>query len=356
MRKSYVTNPNLIFRFEDESNNLSVTIADIRKKYLIPPSLVSLFHFTLKPRKGGEILRYLESSEAFDSIRLEELFDFLLENNFLITNVQDPHITWRENNWKEALEFHLLSRDMSYIDSRKSQDVEASVRDQIFSDYITKDDSPPLYSKTPRGKKIVLKKEVLIDTVSVNSVLKGRRTSRRFSGEEVSFETLSSLINITFSDLKKVREVARTMIHKKPHFWALSKFVTFEVYFVALNISGIPKGVYKFDIKNNAIVLLERGDFSTEVSGLAIGQGISNTAAVFFLTSDLYKYMWRYRHSRALRNIFIETGALAQRLILCAQGHGLKNFLTPAMRDSKVKKFLSLKEDEEPLYIVALGK
>lgn len=84
------------------------------------------------------------------------------------------------------------------------------------------------------------------------------------------------------------------------------------------------------------------GNFSERARTIAIGQGIDGCSVVFLLTACFDRYMWRYRNSRALRNVYIEAGEFAQRLILSAVSVGFNTFLTPATRDSNADELLDL--------------
>jgi len=58
-----------------------------------------------------------------------------------------------------------------------------------------------------------------------------------------------------------------------------------------------------------------------------------NASFVVLLTFHAEMAQWRYKHERALLNIFVELGQISQRLVLAAAGLGVKAHITPAVDD-----------------------
>jgi nitroreductase len=79
----------------------------------------------------------------------------------------------------------------------------------------------------------------------------------------------------------------------------------------------------------------------------------------FLFTADFERYQWRYRHSRALRNILMDLASLAHRLILATTALEHDNFLSPAIADQEAEELLNIDHrefEEAALYVVSVGE
>jgi nitroreductase len=87
------------------------------------------------------------------------------------------------------------------------------------------------------------------------------------------------------------------------------------------------------------------------------GQSAPKTAAfsVAFVF-DLARYCWIYRHERALRNLFVEVGRIAQYLIIAGEQLGWSALPTPAIADSKMANLLGCGSERfYPAYTLTVG-
>jgi nitroreductase len=67
------------------------------------------------------------------------------------------------------------------------------------------------------------------------------------------------------------------------------------------------------------------------------------TASFVVLTvADYAAYMWRYRHARALRNLYVDCGRANHDVMLAALSLDLHSFCTPALRDGDVDQALGI--------------
>src|SRR5690606_25015203 len=105
-----------------------------------------------------------------------------------------------------------------------------------------------------------------------------------------------------------------------------------EIYLAISNVEGIKKGLYHYDMESHGLHELKTNIDLSDLGYYCYGQPeIKNAAAVFFISANYEKYMWRYRHERAYRNLLIDVSQLAQSLILATTSNNNKTFLTPAL-------------------------
>lgn len=89
-----------------------------------------------------------------------------------------------------------------------------------------------------------------------------------------------------------------------------------------------------------------------------MGQNVFENASLsLFYSVNFLRYQWRYRHERALRNLYIESGRLMQKTIVIAEYLDAGSFITPALKDHKLASLLNLDTvDEVVLYSQTIGK
>jgi SagB-type dehydrogenase family enzyme len=129
-----------------------------------------------------------------------------------------------------------------------------------------------------------------------------------------------------------------------------------EVYLFAGNVAGLPEGVYKYRPDGHLVIRTVEGDKRMELSRAALGQtSISDGAAVLLLTAVYGRTTARYGE-RGIRYVHIEIGHVGQNVCLQAVALNLGAVVIGAFDDSRVKRIANLMPQEEPLYLIAIGK
>jgi SagB-type dehydrogenase family enzyme len=112
-----------------------------------------------------------------------------------------------------------------------------------------------------------------------------------------------------------------------------------EIYVATRGIKGIDDGLYHFAIQNHSLDPLRKGD----VLGLAQGKGSHLT---FFLTAIFFRSAWKYR-ARAYRYHLLDTGHVAENLILALKASNLPYSVTYDFDDGEVNRLLGLDDQKE---------
>ncbi len=112
-----------------------------------------------------------------------------------------------------------------------------------------------------------------------------------------------------------------------------------EIYVATRGIKGIDDGLYHFAIQKHSLDPLRKGD----VLGLAQGKGSHLT---FFLTAIFFRSAWKYR-ARAYRYHLLDTGHVAENLILALKASNLPFSVTCDFDDGEVNRLLGLDDQKE---------
>lgn len=94
--------------------------------------------------------------------------------------------------------------------------------------------------------------------------------------------------------------------------------------------------------------LIKSGDFSHKLPEYLGEQNFSKSANfTLLLVANFGIYQWRYRHERALRNLYIEAGRVLEHFSIAGLKVGLQGVVTPELADRKLGEFLDLNLKEE---------
>lgn len=247
---------------------------------------------------------------------VESCFEFLKNfQNESTSSVQNdaPMIEhWWKMKWQVSLDYYLSS--------------------QSLKEKIQKDHTP----KPLRKIDIWLTSAVVQAQCSLIHALIERKTHRKFLPSPISFHVFSTLL------LSLEKEIFEGI-------W--------NYYVVIFNVEDVPEGVYIYCPTQHGLILVKHGNFREKVVTLLCGMSASMTASfaiIFSLDLEVAQNMLPYE--RALREIYIDSGRMAQKLLLKGIQHHIGGLPSPAMRDSPMCEFLEINPAScIPLYTLTMG-
>jgi SagB-type dehydrogenase family enzyme len=197
-------------------------------------------------------------------------------------------------------------------------------------------DEVPLPSPALKGK------------LSVEEALARRRSVREYRKDALSLAEASQLLWAA-QGVTERREGFRT---------APSAGATYplEVYLVAGNVSGLAPGLYRYDPGRHCLIRAIAEDIRSKLSEAALGQPWVRQAPATIAIAAVYARTASRYGSRARRYIDMEVGHAGQSIYLQAESLGLGTVAVGAFDDGGVKRVLGLPKEEEPLYLMPVGK
>jgi len=183
--------------------------------------------------------------------------------------------------------------------------------------------------------------------VSVEAALLTRRSVREYKNEPLTLADISQLLwaaqGIT----------GRGMFRTAPSAGALYPL---EVYVVAGNVTGLPAGIYKYRFESHEIVRVGEGDKRNELASAALGQSCIRSAPAVMVFSAVYARTTGKYGERGVRYVHMEAGHAAQNVGLQAVARNLGTVMIGAFVDRDVKRVVQMPENEEPLYLLPVGR
>jgi SagB-type dehydrogenase family enzyme len=181
-----------------------------------------------------------------------------------------------------------------------------------------------------------------------NTILQ-RRSTRAYSGEELSLEELKALLHFTYQPQDYVEQG----LDPSPDYLDLDLI---ETFIAVSGVRDLEEGCYYYAPKAQELRQIRFKNFRRELHFLCLGQELGrDAAAVVFHTADLEKAVAKYG-DRVYRYLHTDAGHLGQRLNLAAVHLNLGASGIGGFFDDRVNEVLSIPEDEAVLYITTLGR
>ncbi|WP_457601254.1 SagB/ThcOx family dehydrogenase [Hydrogenivirga sp.] len=184
-------------------------------------------------------------------------------------------------------------------------------------------------------------------TLSLEEALLRRRSVREYLPEPLSLEEVSQLLWAAqgITDPYGFRTA--------PSAGALYPL---EVYIHATKVRGLETGIYRYDPHRNYLMDVKMGNFAPEIYSAALSQEQVLLAPLIVLFFAVFERTTRKYGRRGIRYVFNEVGHAGQNLYLQATALGLGTVVIGAFYDDEIKRIVGARRDEEPLYIMPVGR
>lgn len=177
--------------------------------------------------------------------------------------------------------------------------------------------------------------------------LASRRTQRSFDGRPILLKDIAQLLWAAQGTSN--REGLRTA----PSAGALFPL---ELHLLAGEVEGLDAGLYRYDSKHHSLTTEQKGDLRRALAQVALNQDwISQSSAIIVISAVASRTTAKYGE-RGERYIHMEVGHASQNLLLQATALGLRSAIVGAFDDKRLGVLLGLREDEQPLIILPVGR
>jgi len=197
------------------------------------------------------------------------------------------------------------------------------------------------------GVAITLPEPKYDSDISIEESLLSRRSIRSFTDEALTLQEVSQLL---WAAQGITDPLGRRTAPSAGALYPL------EMYAVAGNVQDLSAGVYKYEPEKHQLVRVMAGDIRGELANAALGQGSVREGAVAFVITAVYERTTVKYGDRGIRYVHIEVGHAAENLCLQATAMDLGAVTVGAFIDEQVAEVLNLPEDEQPLYIIPVGR
>jgi SagB-type dehydrogenase family enzyme len=197
------------------------------------------------------------------------------------------------------------------------------------------------------SKSILLPDPRLAGDVSVEQALRERRSVRSYRNDPLEIVEISQIL---WSAQGITNERG---FRTAPSAGALYPL---ELYVIAGKVKDLSAGIYKYRPHDHALVEIVSGDRRSPLSRAALRQGAIRKAPAVILFCAVYERTTGKYGQRGIRYVHMEVGHAAQNVCLQAIALGLQTAVIGAFRDTEIKAIANLPADEQPLYLVPIGR
>ncbi|MBC8484531.1 MAG: SagB/ThcOx family dehydrogenase [Ignavibacteria bacterium] len=129
-----------------------------------------------------------------------------------------------------------------------------------------------------------------------------------------------------------------------------------ELFLVVGNVDNLPAGVYRYLPDGHKLEKVLDEDKRNELYDVSLSQSSLRDAAVVLVFSAVYDRITVKYGERGIRYVYIEVGHAAENVFLQTVSLNLSAVIIGAFHDEEVQKVLGLKDDEQPLLLMPIGK
>lgn len=197
------------------------------------------------------------------------------------------------------------------------------------------------------GAAIALAAPRLASDVSVEEALAARRSIREYQSSP-----------LLLSEVGQLLWAAQGITDASGFRTAPSAGATYplELFLVAGAVEGLDSGIYRYAPQGHELVPISLGDKRAELATAALGQASVRQAPAGLVFAAVYERTSRRYGERAPRYVHMEAGHAAQNVYLQAEALGLGTVVIGAFSDADVQRIVGMRPDEEPLYIMPVGR
>jgi len=183
--------------------------------------------------------------------------------------------------------------------------------------------------------------------VSIEQTLLQQRSTRSCTEEPLTLQELSQLLWAAqgITDPRGFRTA--------PSAGALYPL---ELYVMIGDVENLSPCVYRYQPDEHQLLKTVDGDKRAELAGAALKQDCVKEGAIVIVFTAVYERTTRKYDDRGIRYVHIEVGHAAQNLCLQATAMDLGTVTIGAFYDEEVAELLNLPKDEQPLYIIPVGR
>jgi SagB-type dehydrogenase family enzyme len=192
--------------------------------------------------------------------------------------------------------------------------------------------------------------------ITLEKVLSHRRSHRSFLKNAIVAEDLSQILWAAYGITRPLQGYSqmRGGLRTVPSAGATYPL---ELYALIGDVKNIKPGVYRYLSQTHEIIRIIDRDIKKELSTAAYNQEmISNAPACLFYSAIFSRSTKRYGDRGYKRYVCMDLGHSAQNVYLQAEALNIGTCAIGAFDDLKVKEVMKLPDEEEPLYIMPIGK
>ena len=203
---------------------------------------------------------------------------------------------------------------------------------------------------------IDLPKEFAEGPLSLEQVIKKRKSHRIYTGDPLTLHEVSRLLYYSYGTTHRsyLQDGTQLAFRASPSGGGLYPL---EIYPVVLSAGEIPPGVYHYYVKAHQLECLQTGDFRERLHTCCLDQEFLETVStVFVITGVFHRHRFKYGE-RGYRFTLLDAGHLAEHFYLVGTSLGLGACGIGGFVDEEINALVDVDGvTEAALYLVGIGR
>lgn len=302
---------------------------------------LNLLQYLKEPRAFDEVSKFIINNKDLKEYTPKRILDLLIEKGFIriYDNSLAHEKVWKDNNWHEALFFHLHTNNLPKV----MYNTENGNKDDIMlmEQYVDKE-TPPSNYKIREGTHTYLEKPELDLTYKAKDVL-----TRKNKLIKLDHILLSRLLYYAFGQIG-VRAMKVTGNHVRKTVPSGGARHPIEAYLIILDVPKLDSGIYHYNVKDHALTLIKSINYTDAQEIIKRNLLLDNNRPGFdFKIAIIYscmfsRSMFRYRESRSYRVMQFDIGHLTQNLSFLSKAYGLNLYSAYSCHEKELENMLGL--------------
>jgi|GEM_PF-994071 len=258
---------------------------------------------------------------------------------------------WRKRHWTYSLPYYLWSRRIAVADAGQNA---AKEQRRIIGQYMSGNEPEPQHRVAAPANRLSLPEPTALPDEPLAHVFLRRHASFTLPERSMASATLSGIL---WYGLQSVRTARRADPAADPGLYLRSFGSALDFYVVAYAIDGLEPGVYLYDVADHVLQPVHHQELRRPMQIALNGQQPPMTAAcTLIMCAEFQRYQWRYRHERALRQLYVDTARIAQYAILVATSYRKYVHMSPAVNDAVILSMIRRNPAEDQvLYTLSIS-
>ena len=203
-------------------------------------------------------------------------------------------------------------------------------------------------NKKMESENINLPKPKFESTTSVELALLKRRSNRNFADSSLNLDEVSQILWAA-QGITDTSDMLRTV----PSAGALYPL---EIYLIAGKVNGFQPGIYRYNPTSHSLSVIMKGDRREDLCSAAMNQPSAKKAPVSILITAVWDRVMSKYSDRGKQYAIQESGHVAQNIMLQCVSLNLSSVPVGAFYDEQEKTLVKLRNGEDPLYLLPVGK
>lgn len=176
--------------------------------------------------------------------------------------------------------------------------------------------------------------------------LRARRSRRRYAPKPLGLPEVSALL---FAAQGITHRSGGREFRTAPSAGGLHPF---DIYLFAHDVTGLIRGLYRYDIGSHGLAVVREGDFRQPLKEACRDQQRVSEAAAALVMAAVFPRTTQKYGERGYRYVHIEAGCISQSIYLAAESMGLGTVAVGAFYDDKLNALLGLDGVREAALLV----